>query len=122
MKNGRDHDLKQFVVIYHSPPSAMEKMKNSTPEEMKKGMEDWMKWAENCGDHLVDLGNPLGNGQTIDPSGSSPSKSGVAGYSILQADDIAEAEELLKGHPHLAWTEDCKIEIHEKLPLPNDNC
>jgi len=112
--------MKQFVVLYFAPPSAMEKMKSSTPEEMKKGMEEWMKWAEKCGDHLVDMGNPLGNGKEIIQSGTSPSQKGIAGYSILQAEDMAEAEELLKGHPHLGWTEGCQIEVHEKMPLPSD--
>ena len=114
--------MKQFVVIYHAPVSAMEKMKSSSPEDMKKGMEEWMKWAEKCGEHLVDLGNPLGNGLEINSSGSSPSSRGVAGYSILQANDMAEAEDLLKDHPHLGWTDGCQIEIHEKLPLPGQNC
>jgi hypothetical protein len=53
--------MKQFVVIYYAPASAMEKMKNSSPEDMKKGMEEWMKWAEKCGENLIDIGNPLGN-------------------------------------------------------------
>ncbi len=112
--------MKQFVVLYFAPASAMEKMKSSTPEEMKKGMEEWMKWAEKCGDHLVDMGNPLGNGKEIGQSGTSPSQKGIAGYSILQAEDISEAEGLLKGHPHLGWTEGCQIEVHEKMPLPSD--
>ena len=112
--------MTQFVVLYFAPASAMEKMKTSTPEEMKKGMEEWMKWAEKCGDHLVDMGNPLGNGKGIDQSGTSPSQKGIAGYSILQAEDITEAEGLLKGHPHLGWTEGCQIEVYEKMPLPSD--
>ena len=114
----KDYEMKQFVIIYFAPASAMEKMKNSSPEDMKKGMEDWMKWAEKCGEHLVDFGNPLGNGLEIVTSGTSPSKKGVVGYSILQANDMTEAEGLIQGHPHLAWTEGCQIEIHEKLPLP----
>lgn len=114
--------MKQFVVIYYAPASAMEKMKNSSPEDMKKGMEEWMKWAEKCGENLIDLGNPLGNGQEISQSGTSSSNKGVVGYSILQASDMSEAEDFLKGHPHLGWTDGCQIEIYEKLPLPSDNC
>ena len=114
--------MKQFVVIYHAPEEALEKMKNSSPEDMKKGMEEWMRWAEKCGDHLIDLGNPLGNGLTIEKSGASPSTKGIAGYSILQAKDTDEAKELLLEHPHLGWTDGCFIEIYEKLPLPGSNC
>jgi len=77
-----------------------------------------MKWVEKYGEHLVDMGAPLGNGQRIDASGTASSKAKVAGYSILQADSMAEAEELLKGKPHLGWEDDRFIEVHEKIPLP----
>ncbi len=110
--------MKKFVVIYHAPVSATEQMANATPEDMKKGMEPWMAWAERCGDGLVDIGSPLGNGLTVTDSGSSPSDKGVAGYSILQADSMEGALALLQGHPHLGWAEGCEIEVHECLPLP----
>ena len=114
--------MKQFVVIYFAPASAMEKMKTSSPDDMKKGIEAWMKWAKKCGNSLVDFGNPLGNGQEISQSGTSSSVKGIAGYSILQAENMAEAESLVQGHPHLSWDEGCLIEIYEKMPLPNENC
>jgi len=96
----------------------LKKTHNMSPEDMKKGMEAWMKWAEKCGEHLVDFGAPLGPRQQINTSGTSPSKTEVTGYSILQADSMAEAEGLLKGHPHLEWADGCLIEVHEKMPLP----
>ena len=84
----------------------------------EEGMEAWMTWAESCGDGLVDIGSPLGNGLTVTDSGSSQSEKGVAGYSILQADSMEGALALLQGHPHLGWAEGCEIEVHECLPLP----
>ncbi len=71
-----------------------------------------------CGSGLVDLGNPLGNGQKLSKSGSSPSERDVAGYSILQAESMEEAIEMLKGHPHLKWAGGCEIEVHESFPMP----
>jgi len=113
--------MKEFIVIYYAPSSAREKMKNSSPEDMKKGMESWMRWAEKCGKHLVDWGAPLDTGRHIDSSGTTSGKTQVAGYSLLQADSMAEAEKLLKGHPHLDWVDGCYIEVHEKMPLPNNS-
>jgi hypothetical protein len=111
--------MKKFIVIYHAPVDAMEQTANSTPGQQAKGMEDWMKWAQNCGENLVDMGSPLSNGQQITPDGkSNPSNKNVAGYSVLQAENIEEAKKLLKGHPHLAWNADCTIEVHETLALP----
>ena len=77
--------MKKYVVIYHAPASAMEQMAAASPEEMAKGMEPWMEWAAKCGDGLVDIGTPLGGGQKLSKTGSSPSDRSVTGYSILQA-------------------------------------
>jgi len=111
--------MTKYIVIYHALESAMAKMAESTPEDMKKGMEAWNEWAKKCGDGLVDMGTPLANGQSVTVDGTIPSKKGVVGYSILQADDMDGAVAMLKNHPHLAWTEGCEIEVHEAMPLPS---
>ena len=96
----------------------MDKTKSATPEEMQEGMKPWMAWAEKCGDRLVDMGTPLIGGQKVTSKGTLPSEKEVTGYSILQADSMDEAADLLKGHPHLGWAEGCDIEVHECAPLP----
>lgn len=111
--------MKNFMVIYHAPVSAMQQTGQASPEEMQKGIELWMNWAKKCGDQMVDMGNPLMGGQAINPDGSStPSTKDVCGYSILRAENIEEAKKLLEGHPHLGWNAACSIEIHESLPVP----
>lgn len=110
--------MKKFVVIYHMPTSFMEQMKDASPDDMKKGMEQWMAWAAKCGDSLVDFGAPLTGGQKLSKSGSSASDKNVVGYSILQAEDMQGAKALLEGHPHLEWAGGCEIEVHESMPPP----
>jgi hypothetical protein len=110
--------MKKFIVIARANASAMEQMKHVSPEDSKKGMEQWMIWAKKCGDGLVDLGSPLGKGQVLGKSGSSPSDSDIVGYSILQAESMDEALEMLNGHPHLGWADGCNIEVYESLPMP----
>lgn len=112
--------MKKFIVIYHASASALEQMQNTPPDQAKEGMDLWMKWAEKCGDNLVDLGTPLGSGQKIHVGGGSEeSQQGVCGYSILQADNMEHAMELIQDHPHLSgWDATCEIEVHEALPLP----
>ncbi|MDO8537860.1 MAG: hypothetical protein Q7S21_03150 [archaeon] len=109
--------MKKFIVIYHAP-ATWSGMKNASPEDMKKGMEQWMKWAQKCGTGLVDMGTPLNGGQKLSKSSNTPSKRGVMGYSILQADSMKKAIEMLKGHPHLEWANQCEIEVHECMPTP----
>jgi hypothetical protein len=36
----------------------------------------------------------------------------------LACNDSVTARDLLKDHPHLAWTPECEIEGHESLPTP----
>jgi len=112
--------MKKFIVLYYAPAESFAKMKNMSPEEHKKGMEPWIAWMEKVGDGLVDKGAPLGNGQEVTTEGSSPSKKEVAGYSILQAEDMDAAKALLKDHPHLAWAAGCSIEVYEVMPMPGE--
>ena len=109
--------MKKYVVIYYMPADVLAQMQDMTPEQMQAGMEPWMKWAEACGDGLVDMGNPLGGGRNVSGSGSSASTRDVTGYSILQAEDMASAEEMLKEHPHFGYGVGCEIEVHEAMPL-----
>ena len=111
--------MKKFIVIYHAPADAWEQTEETSSEDMEKGMEAWMQWAQKCGDKLVDMGTPLGNGLKLKPGGGSEnSEKQVVGYSVLQAESLDEASELLKDHPHLGWNADCEIELHESLALP----
>jgi hypothetical protein len=109
--------MTKFLVIYYSSKEDMKKMENVSPEEAKKGMEPWMQWAQKCGDGLVDLGAPLGNGQKVAKSGATPTDKDVTGYSILQAENMEKAQEMLKDHPHLEWSDECEIEIYEAMPM-----
>ncbi len=111
--------MKRFIVIYHAPEELTQQSQQSTPEEMEQGMKAWYDWAHKCGDKLVDLGNPLVNGQAIKPDGTTERSSrGVCGYSILEAENLEEAKQLMKGHPHLMWDGACEIEVHETMPVP----
>ena len=111
--------MKKYIVIYHAPTEAMQPNENATEEDMKKGMEQWMVWAEKCGDKLVDMGTPLAGGIRLSPGGSSSaSDKNAVGYSILSAANMDEAQSLMDNHPHLNWAAGCEIEIHESQPLP----
>jgi hypothetical protein len=120
-KKSAAKQLKTYLVVYHMNAAAAKrsaKLQAANPEGSAEGMKQWMAWAKKCGDRLVDLGSPLGNGVMLTPKGASPSKRGVAGYSILKASSMAEAKALMKNHPHIGWGGGCDIEVHESQPLP----
>ena len=111
--------MTKFLVLYMAKRADFERMmKDSTPEQQKKGMEAWMKWM---GDHkasLIDGGAPLGKSKKVDTKGASDTKNDIGGYSIVQAETAEAATKLFgKHHPHLqmpgAW-----VEVIEVMPVP----
>ncbi len=53
--------MKKFMVLYMASGAEFEKMmKNSTPEQQKKGMDAWMKWMNANKTSIVEGGAPLG--------------------------------------------------------------
>ena len=105
--------MKNYLVLYHMPMSFMDMARNADPAEMKAGMEAWMAWFGRCGDQLVDMGTQLSEGRRLTSAGSSPSERNLACYSIVRAESVEAAEALLADHPHLTWSPDCEIEVHE---------
>jgi hypothetical protein len=58
--------MKKFMVLYIANGAEFEKMiKNSTPEQQKKGMDAWMKWMGEHKAALVDGGAPLGKTKRV---------------------------------------------------------
>jgi hypothetical protein len=111
--------MKKYMVLYMASKAEFEKMmKNSTPEQQKKGMEAWMKWMNENKTSLVDGGAPLGKTKRVDSNGASNTKNEIGGYSVVQAETHDAATKMFgKEHPHLqvpgAW-----IEIVEIMPMP----
>jgi len=104
--------MKKFVLIYHSTPEEMAEFAKASPEQKAEGMKPWFAWKERIGDHLIDFGAPLMGGIRINADGStSPSTKEVTGYSVIQATDMAQAQSLIKGHPHNG------IELHESIAM-----
>jgi hypothetical protein len=115
----REDPMKKFMVLYMaSGPNFEKMMKNSTPEQQKKGMDAWMKWINANKTSLVEGGAPLGKTKRVDSNGASNTKNEIGGYSVVQAESHDAATKIFgKDHPHLqmpgAW-----IEIIEIMPMP----
>jgi len=106
--------MKKFIVLSHIGAEAMSQMSKKTPDEMKEGMEKWFSWKEKYEDQVIDMGAPLFGGVKLLPDGSTEkSNKEVAGYMMIQADNLNAAIELLKDSPLMEMTKGCDIEIHE---------
>lgn len=110
--------MTKFLFVYHAPMSPADAAP-ADPAQMQAVMDQWMAWAGKVGDGMVDFGTPLANGVRVAADGStSPSTREVAGYSLIEADDLDGALALAKDHPHLNMPGGCEIEVHEALPVP----
>ena len=94
--------MSKFFALYLAPAASIHQMMtNATPEQQKAGMDAWMAWAKKAEKSIVDLGKPLGNAQAVDKSGATgKGTTTVAGYSVMQAESVAELSKVLAGHPH----------------------
>lgn len=65
------------------------------PESEEAGkavMAAWGAWIEECGDNLVDVGNPCSNSMHVTKDGSGEvSGDKVTGYSLIKADNMENA-------------------------------
>ena len=109
--------MKKFLVLYKAPIASFDQMMKATPEQQKAGMEAWMTWGKKASASLVDMGAPLGKTLKVTPSGPSPTRNDLGGYSIMQAESKEALAEVLKGHPHFMMS-DGFIEIVEIMPMP----
>ncbi len=83
--------MKKFVFLYYG-----------FGEPTKENKEAWGKWFASVGDKFVDSGNPFGPGREITPESTkelSPDKEAIAGYSIINAENLDEAEKIAKTCP-----------------------
>ena len=111
--------MTKFMVLYMANPADFEKMmKDATPEQQQKGMDAWRNWMTKHQASFVDGGAPLGKTKRVDARGTSDTRNGIGGYTIVQADSAEAAAKMFgTDHPHLqmpgAW-----IEIVEIRQIP----
>jgi hypothetical protein len=114
-----ENAMKKFLALYMANAGAMaDMMKNSTPEQRKKGTEAWMKWMEDHKASLVDRGAPVGKTKRVDTKGIKEAKNDVCGYSIVQGNSADEAAKIFgKDQPFLQMP-GASIELIEILEIP----
>lgn len=111
--------MKKFMILYRSPTSSSDRMATSTEEEMKAGMDAWIKWKDEVEGAGVkfEFGMPLQARKHIEGGEVTAGESDVSGYSLMEADSVDDVVKHLKNHPHLHEAAN-SIEVLEFLPMP----
>jgi hypothetical protein len=79
--------MANYLFIYHG--GAM----GDSEEEKQKIANDWNLWMKQCGDNLVDAGNPCSNAMSVSKDGSRDYSGSerVTGYTVLKASSMEDA-------------------------------
>jgi hypothetical protein len=110
--------MKKFFAVYMAPVSAIEQMmQNTTPDQRKKSMEEWMMWMKANAAMFVDQGAPLGKTKRVMDGGITDVKNDITGYSIVQAESHEAAAEIFKGSPHFQIP-GAYVEVLEVVAMP----
>ena len=87
--------MKNFLVLHYG-------FERPTPEEM----EAWNRWFESIADKQVDKGH-FPHGREISHSGTTDlpfAKDSITGYTVIEAENLDEAEKTAQGCPIIAST------------------
>ena len=98
--------MKKFVLLYHGT-------RDQVPTDESTAA--WGEWFASLGDKVVDAGNPFGQGREVSASNTTelaPSADGVTGYTLINAQDIDEAEKIALSHPTVPT-----ILVYEAMPM-----
>lgn len=98
--------MKKFVLLYRGT-------RDQLPTDESTAA--WIEWFASLGDKVVDAGNPFGQGREVSAGGTAelaPSDDGVTGYTLINAQDIDEAEKIALSHPTVP-----SIQVFEAMPM-----
>jgi hypothetical protein len=80
-----------------------------SPEQLQKYAQKWLAWRKEIGDkgHIKDPGHPLertgkvvkGKEKTVHDGPYAEAKDIVNGYTLIEAEDLAQAAEIARGCP-----------------------
>lgn len=107
--------MAKYMYLYRGPQMDPSQV---TKEEMDGIMAHWGRWMDKIGKSLVDMGTPMVNGLSVVDNGGENGAADIAGYSVVEAESMEEAKELLDGHPHLSQDQGVySVDIFELRPV-----
>jgi len=116
--------MKKYMAVFTGSPTAFEgyakrfKSEDERKANDRKGMDAWMKWAQDHQASIVDMGAPLGRTKRVTKDGIADTRNNLGAYTVVQAESQEEAAKMFVGHPHFTIFPGDGVEIMECLPIP----
>jgi len=102
--------MAKFLYLYTGGQMA------ETPEAQEAAMQEWTNWFGTLGNSVVDIGNPFGAGTTVsNGSAGNGGASKLSGYSIINAESLADAADKANKCPVLQ--SGGTVEVYEALAM-----
>jgi hypothetical protein len=91
--------MPKYLVTYHGSGGVP-----STPEAAEQVHAAPGAWVASVGPAMVDPGAPLAASKAVSSGGigDGPATDPIAGYTLLRADDLDKAVQLVENHPFIA--------------------
>lgn len=105
--------MKKFLLIYHSPREAIERLKTMSEEEGAQIVATWGAWLEKHKDAIVDAGEPVGMQHVVSLNSSREESDDVTGYAIIQAENLEGAKRVLENHPSLIDDDGSTVSLYQ---------
>ena len=102
--------MSKFVYVFVGGQMA------ETPQAQEQAMQAWGAWFGTLAGAVTDMGNPFGASATVCSGGvATGGASKVGGYSIIEADSLANATARTAGCPVL--DSGGTVEVYEAIPM-----
>jgi hypothetical protein len=119
--------MSQFVYLFRTNQAA-QKEHMGTPERAQQSMQSWLSWIREleANGHLKDPGQPLegmgkvvrGKTKVVTDGPFVEVKDLVAGFTIVEARDLAQAAELAAGCPILNGDGSVEVRPVREIAMP----
>jgi hypothetical protein len=108
--------MKKYMVVGFTDLQTLNLDDEPTQTERQSIFDEWMKWKDEMGVLLVDMGSPLLHGKSINNDGiNGEAISNLAGYMIIKAENEKHAHELLRKSPLFKAGHGQKYELFQCL-------
>lgn len=106
--------MAKFIYLYRGPAPKSD----LTPEQGAERMAAFSAWMEKVGAALMDVGSPFGTSASVCDDGTDGLAGELIGYTIVEAEDLAQAKALTDGLPFLSNGDgECAVEVFELLAM-----